>query len=178
MKDLCAGLFCLYNTVMTLSELFTSFQFSAFRLEGQATYVVEEEAEALKLHQNTGQLPEEFGTEWVEFVRNQRRLGKKIQRLRLLSDVLSEYERFELKAYTGMNSGEGIRFTKRSNQPYEYDFWLFDDRWLARMEYGDDGRYITSTISAVTSENREIVDDWLALYHAAPSISEIAPVSK
>ena len=163
---------------MTLPELFESFQSSAFRLEGLATYMVDEEAEALTSYRNTGQLPEEFGKEWFGFVRHQTRLEKTVQRLRLLSDVLSEYERFELKAYTGTKGGEDIRFTKRSNQPYEYDFWLFDDRWLARMEYDDSGRYIKSTISEVTSQDRQNIDHWQALYRASRSISEISSVPK
>lgn len=160
-----------------MSELFESFQFSAFRLEGRTTYSVDEEAEALKSYKNTGQLPKEFGKEWLEFVQHQTKLGKTVQRLRLLSDTPTEYEAFELKAYTGISGGEDIRFAKRSNQPYEYDFWLFDNKWLARMEYGDNGSYIKSTVSEVTNEDRESVDGWLALYRASPSISEITSES-
>lgn len=163
---------------MTLSELFETFQISAFRLEGRSNYSVVEEKDALEFYDSTGQLPENYGNEWFEFVKNQTQLGKKMQRLRLLSNPLSKYERFELNAYIGVKGGEDIRFAKRSNQPYESDFWLFDNKWLARMEYGDDGSYIKSTVSEVTGEDCQGIDDWLALYCASPSISEITSISK
>ena len=152
---------------MTLSKLFETFQVSAFRLEGRPVYLVNEEEDALKFYKNTGRLPEGFSKEWLEFVRSQTDSKKTIQRLRLLSDRLSDYEAFELTAYVGVEEGEDIRFAKRRDYLYEYDFWLFDNRWLARMNYDEDGRYVDSTVSEITGKDRESIDGWLELYGAS-----------
>lgn len=158
---------------MTLSELFETFQLSAFRLEGRPNYSVDEEKTALEFHESTGRLPENYGEEWFKFVKSQIQLGKKVQRLRLLSIPLSKYERFEINAYPGLMGGEDIRFTGRSDQPYEYDFWLFDNKWLARMDYDEDGRLAGSTIFELTGKEEEYASGWLALYRDSPSISEM-----
>lgn len=168
---------CIIQPV-TLPELFATFNATAFRLEGRSIYAVDEEKEAIEFYRSNGQLLVGFGKEWLEFVQDQTNLGKKIQRLRLLSDNLSDYETFELCAFTGIEGGEDIRYARRSDYSYEYDFWLFDNRWLAKMIYDKDGRYTESIVSEMTSREHERIKDWLNLYSISPSISEIATHSK
>lgn len=158
---------------MTLSELFDTFQLSAFRLEGLSVYSVQEEKEALEYYQSHGHVPAEFGDDWAKFVKQQTESGKILQRLRLLSDDPTDYELFELNAYSGLKNGEDIRYAKRSDHSYDYDFWLFDSRWLARMNYDSKGRYIGSHVSEMTQDDREKVGRWLVLYNSAPSVSEL-----
>lgn len=159
--------------LMTLSELFDTFEQSAFRLEGLSVYSVHEEKEALEYYKKCGRIPVGFGDDWAKFVKQQTESGKIIQRLRLLSDQPTEYETFELNAYSGLRNGEDIRYAKRSDHSYDYDFWLFDSRWLARMDYDINGEYVGSYISEVTQENQVKIGDWLALYNSAPSVSEL-----
>lgn len=158
---------------MTLSELFDSFHRSAFRLEGLSVYSVSEEKEALEVYQEHGQIPAEFGSDWVQFVKGKTDAGKTIRRLRLLSDELTDYEKFELNAYTGIAGGEGIRFVKRNDHPYEYDFWLFDDKWLVRMNYDNDGRFIESAVKDMSKEDIDHISYWLSVYESAEPIADV-----
>ncbi|HEX7483935.1 MAG TPA: hypothetical protein VF281_02155 [Candidatus Saccharimonadales bacterium] len=157
---------------MTLSDLFESFQVSAFRLEGLPTYAVPDEGGALRHYKAYGQLPVGFNKDWAEFVKEKINDGKVIQRLRLLSSELTEYEQFELHVYKTAKNGEDIRFSNRANYPYTNDFWLFDNKWLARMNYDDEGRFIDSVISEV-SESDQKINYWMDVYAVSPEITKL-----
>lgn len=86
---------------------FSTFQHTAFRLEGLSRYDVDGDRERFAYFQETGEiLPE---TDWAEFVASSANSGKRVQRLRLVSEPLSDYERYELSgAYSGVEAG-GVR---------------------------------------------------------------------
>jgi hypothetical protein len=148
---------------MNLESLFENFHTSAFRLEGLSQYSIPEEQQAFQHFQSTQQLPVNFNDEWVHYVKDKTSKGRIIQRLRLISDELSNYEKFEIAAYRHHESGEDIKFIDRNNQPYQYDFWLFDNRWLAQMDYDKDGAFMHAQIVDASKKRNEI-DYWLNLY--------------
>ena len=151
---------------MNLQSLFENFQTSAFRLEGLPRYSTPKEQEAFRYFQAVQQLPASFNDKWVQFVKDETSKGKVIQRLRLVSNELTDYEKFEMTAYRQDESREDIRFIDRVGQPYKYDFWLFDNRWLVKMNYDDNGSYIDSqTLDA--SERHEEITYWTTIYESA-----------
>jgi hypothetical protein len=152
---------------MTLDELFDTFRDTAFRLEGLPAYNVPEEVEALEYYSTHGHAPEGFNDSWTTFVRDTTSKGSTIQRLRLLSNQLTNYEKFELTSYSGLKAGEDIRIAKRSEHPYKYDFWMFDKTWIVRMEYATDGTFINYKISEVTQAELSHINYWLAVFTSA-----------
>ena len=148
---------------MTLSELFENFESSAFRLEGLPVYVIPEEREALHYYQKHQSVPAEFNSDWAAFVKEKISAGKVIQRLRLLSNNLTQYEQFELAAYS---TEEDIRLALRDDHPYTGDFWLFDNKWLVCLQYDDSGQYLGSRLADVNEHHADI-SYWLATYESA-----------
>lgn len=82
-------------------------------------------------------------SDWVNIVSRNVAQSKKMERLRLLSEHLTKYERYELVAYSGPHIGEQIRTAlRKDHERYQQDVWLFDGKWIAWMKYDDDGRFI------------------------------------
>lgn len=156
--------------VVDLSKLFDTFQDSAFRLEGLSVYSVPEETDAFRYYSKYGHTPEGFSDDWAAFVKDKVNSGKTIQRLRLLSDKLTEYEKFETSNYSGLRNGEDIRIAKRSEHPFEHDFWLFDNTWIARMNYDTNGALLNCEISEVSSEDLQKINYWLSIFTSAKSL--------
>lgn len=155
---------------MDFAELFENFSSSAFRVEGLSEYKVPEEAEALELFQSIGQLPPGYNIEWVELVSAAVGAGKTMSRLRLLSDELTDYEKFEIAGYApAQAAGEDVRTARRADYEFVEDFWLFDDTWIARMKYDDQGRWLRADVARVSEQDVEVLDYWKSAFtHAAP----------
>lgn len=154
---------------MTLKKLFDAFKDTAFRLEGLPVYNVPEEAVDFNKFKNGTFLSQEDNG-WHGFLEQSKSQGKKIQRLRLLSQNLTDYEKFELRAYEkSLILGEEIRTTYNPEhlRNYEYDFWLFDNTWIARMNYDNDGKFIGQKVYKIDSKNKNYVDRWISIYHTA-----------
>jgi hypothetical protein len=88
---------------------------------------------------------------WLDQIREVTSQGRAVQRIRILADPPTDYQRWELWA-TPYNAaaGEDIRFLTRS-QATELglpsgDWWLFDDTRLAVMRFDDEGRPLGGTI--------------------------------
>jgi hypothetical protein len=122
------------------TELFTTFEHTAFRLESRDAYAVDEEAEAFR-QWRAGRIPQdEYRTPWFDTMRAAKRLGKRVERVRIVPDPLSDYLRFE--AWLGKRNeevGEDIRYLDRERAqelsiPYlNNDYWLFDSYRLYRL---------------------------------------------
>jgi hypothetical protein len=150
---------------MDLRNPFETFKESAFRLEALPQYVVEEEKEPLKHFQKTG-LIQISDQSWPDLIRKNIESGKKMERLRLLSDKLTDYERYELQAYSGPSAGEEIHLALRSdyNDHYRYDFWFFDNEWIAQVNYKDDGTFINFDVRIATNEEKEMFTYWYSVF--------------
>lgn len=161
---------------MQIQDLFSNFEHSAFRLEGLPEYRVADEADALEVFRRTQSPPPGFNADWGDLVQKNISAGKTMSRLRLFSDPLTDYEKFEIRGYeAGLAAGESIRVASRKVLPYEFDFWAFDDKWIARMDYGSNGEWFGADVSEMTDIDRELVNQWLRVYESASLIHELHP---
>lgn len=118
-----------------------NFKESAFRLEALPAYSMPEEAEMLAAFRRGErvQLPEDHP--WPPLVRTHCSTGKVMQRVRVVSHPLTDYERFELSLYPhSVQAGEDIRITDDPSLRYG-DFWLFDQQTVIVIRYDPEGRF-------------------------------------
>jgi hypothetical protein len=82
--------------------------------------------------------------DWLARVRTWTSAGQRIGRVRMLTDPLTDYLRFELFITPpAVDAGERIRFLRAAQAdeldlPRE-DFWMFDDERVVRMTFGQQG---------------------------------------
>jgi hypothetical protein len=117
---------------MTLTELFGTFQESAFRLETLQYYVLAEDEPRRQAFQEGRPLPPRAGkAESMRMVRDAVAAGRRVHRVHVVDLPLSDYIRYELAVYPeNIAAGEDVRITCRAAQPgledLDTDFWLFD----------------------------------------------------
>jgi len=131
-------------------NLFTAFQKIAFRWERLESYRVNSEVEYFEYYIHKGVcLADDCSNDWIKVVENANRQGKAIQRVRLLPEEIGDYLRFEIDCgyIYSAEQGEKIYFIPQNianslkNIP-DYDFWLFDDKILVKMNYDNEGNFL------------------------------------
>jgi hypothetical protein len=131
--------------VTDLAALLKNFRHSAFRLETLERYTVPQEAEWFQDWKRTGKLPEltPENDAWLRMVRDHTRAGRVMQRVRVVSTPLTDYERFELALFPpSLEAGEDIRVISRSTVRVREDFWLFDTQTAVMLRYDSAGRFL------------------------------------
>lgn len=129
---------------------FKEFKNEAFRLELLQQYIVPEEADMLRLFLETGELELPEDDEWLETIHNAKSRGASMKRVHVIEKPLSDYIRFELKAYEyNQRAGEDIFLLDHDdylalNLGELNDFWLFDDEFVLNMVYAEDGTFTRS----------------------------------
>lgn len=119
-----------------------NFQASAFRLETRPVYSVPQETELLAAFRRDGSLPDMADHPWVKRVREHCGAGRRMERVRVVSRPMTEYERFEVSLYPHSHSaGEVIRLVDRGSVEVDADFWLFDDHTAVMLHYDAEGRF-------------------------------------
>lgn len=155
---------------MTSNEPFDTFKSLAFRLEALPDYPVDGGPAPDFLHYlSTGSVPSGHNGDWAEMIRTARQRGAKVQRLRLVSDPLSAYERFELeKGYgAGVRVGEEIRVALKPVNFKEPDFWAYDGALLEVLDYSAAGEYRGSDVRKMTAADREMFLLWKRVFDSA-----------
>lgn len=165
-------------------QQFTDFQHNAWKLEVRDRYNVAEETETIRRFLRTGELGrgEDHArtSSWHRNVTATAREGKTWQRVRVVSEPLSDYITWE-HAVTRFNieAGEDIRWLPRDhpavNELPEMDFWLFDDSWICVLHFDEnDVPYRLERLDdpAEVSRYRRWRD--IAWQHAVPH-SDFAP---
>lgn len=144
---------------MDLASLFDSFRSTAFRLECLSAYAVTEddEAQAFRLWL-AGQQPPQKEREWPKLCASAVAARKSMQRVRLVTQPLSDYLRFEMEWGYPPNvaAGEDIRIL--DHEPaglLKVDFWLFDETTAVVLEYADDGRFLRAVVAASVEPYRQ-----------------------
>lgn len=122
-------------------ELFISFEHTAFRLETRESYAgVSYEVEPFSEFLATGRAVWDEHDPWLLNIRRVRAEGKRVERVRIVSEPWSDYTRYGLAMgrYT-TDAGEDIRYLPRrqSTDLPELDYWLFDSCRLYVLHYGD-----------------------------------------
>ncbi|MFI5614707.1 DUF6879 family protein [Amycolatopsis sp. NPDC051903] len=158
------------TTLLDLLDGFTSY---AWRLEALDSYDVADEREQFDdFMAGRPPRPSVDDLEWQARARSVVASGRRIGRVRMVGHPVTDYTRFEWAAYPdNLAAGEEIRVYDRTwpegtDPRFEQDFWLFDDRIAAVMNYASDGQFLGITIT-------EDVQPFLgiklaALEHAVP----------
>jgi len=154
-------------TADDFNRLFRYFKHTAWRLEVQPVYLVDYEQESVRRYlagtpQPVTEIPPYV--QWLDDIRAVTSEGKRVERVRVLEEPPTDYQRWE--AWAGkwnVTAGEVIRYIPRSRAvevglPLEYDWWLFDSLRLARMHFDPDGRPMGGEI---------ITDPEIVLQHCA-----------
>lgn len=105
--------------------------------------------------------PDDFGwlTWWLQMLRGHRAAGRTCRRARVVSEPLSEYQRWTLShADRFVDAGEEIRYVPRARLatvalPGSGDFYVFDDQLVMFLHYAGTG---TNTAFETTT-NPDIV---------------------
>jgi Family of unknown function (DUF6879) len=127
-----------------LRRLLHTFEQTAFRLETHDRYQDQEEEEPLRRFLS-GEPPDDaWFMDWYEFVEQFSASGRRMERVRVVSEPHSSYTRFGLDLARRLNvpAGEDIRYLPRLQArelglPDE-DFWLFDSSRVAVLDFDDD----------------------------------------
>jgi len=125
------------------------FERSAFRLECLPAYSVPQEAAMLATFRRgeTVELPADHP--WITRVREKCGNGRTMERVRVVSRPLTDYERFELSLYPHSRAaGENIRVVERHSVEVTEDFWLFDDTIAVVLRYDAAGRFLGADVTS------------------------------
>jgi uncharacterized protein DUF6879 len=130
-------------------ELFTAFRHTAFRLETLDRYDVGYEEEPLRRFLAGKPKPHDDAKQaWVRTIADALAAGKRMERVHVVTEPLTDYLRFELAwGYPeNVEAGEDIRILPVSLGSWpagvpNHDFWLFDSKSVAVMRYDDGGRF-------------------------------------
>lgn len=170
------------------ASLFSTYSKEAFRLEMLPEYNVSGEWENFQHYLQTGVvLPNTDFQEYLEKVRTKVRDGAKHTRLRVVEQPLIPYQIFEIKmGYIPISQVGGFISLIERNVFVEVaqnwqnlgDFWLFDDRIAAKMQYDGEGKWLgADVISDVDEVNllREVKT--VLLQYATPMSDFLRKVS-
>ncbi len=131
--------------------LFENVRQSWFRLETLQRYSVDYERDEFEQFLLIGRLKREPGA-WQRMLQRHRAAGRKLQRVHVVEEPLTDYLRYELAAYEqNAAAGEEIRLLPvtppawPSGLPRGRDFWLFDDTEVWDMHYDEQGRFVRAT---------------------------------
>lgn len=144
------------------NRLFREFRYTAYRLETLQRYDVsyeQDEFARFLAGESRGTFPG-IAT-WCDTVRAAVSAGKRMHRVHVVTEPLSDYVRFECGwAYEHtVEAGEDVRLIVVSNDDWptglpHYDYWLFDSSQLVAMYYDEDGRFVSGEL---ISEPEKIV---------------------
>ena len=129
------------------SDRFTTFRYTAYRLETLQSYDVPQEEESLAAFLAGD--PVSFGPPkdgWTATVAEAVAAGKLMRRVHIVEEPLSDYLRYEMLSYRpNVDAGEDVRILpvapgRWPDRPRR-DYWLFDSADLWLMNYGRDGHF-------------------------------------
>jgi hypothetical protein len=127
--------------------LFQSFRCSARRLESRSHSHIEEEQPQYRAFL-AGELPQTGrgeATAWTEMVGRHVAAGRPFQRVRVMEQPLSSYNRYLLyRTPYNLGAGEDIRYLDRDRANAldlpDHDFWVFDSEVVCFLRFTADGR--------------------------------------
>jgi hypothetical protein len=134
------------------SGIFDWFGQSAFRLETLDHYAMEYEEEAVQRFLAGEPRDTAYIDGWLQRVRAAVGGGRRVQRVHVVSEPLSDYLRFEITGYRlNVEAGEDVRILPRRTTDGldlpDHDFWLFDDRQVVRMRYDGNGAFLGAELA-------------------------------
>jgi len=150
-------------------EMFGGFEVSAFRVETLPVYHIEgSEWEEFEQYKEGVPIEGFANQDWIEDVRAWSSAGKEIKRIRVIPPMLTEYLRYELEWCFPKNllAGEVIKAVSQRTceqlvtPETKGDFWMFDQEYVLKMEYDEEGRYLREKLIS----EPELVDPYVTLF--------------
>jgi hypothetical protein len=135
-----------------LSELLSSFQRSAVHLETRDAYGTETELPYMAKWARGEPDDLAWLEEWCQELRDHVRAGRSIRRARVVSEPLSDYQRWSYSiAHPMVDAGEDIRWVPRRLTSTiclpGNDFYLIDDQQVVFLHYAGSGLNTAFTIT-------------------------------
>jgi hypothetical protein len=156
--------------------LFDLFERDAFHLELRDSYHVVSEDESYRMWKH-GEPPDpsDYDRPWLRRIRAVTGSGRVVRRIRVISEPLSEYIRYEHYATPqNLAAGEDIRWLPRRLVPEDVvfplagtDWWLFDDCLIAIGHFDERGLSLGSEVSTDPSLAAQCVSVRDRLWRAA-----------
>lgn len=124
----------------------------AFRLEALDTYTVDSDTDNVRRYLAGQDGPSwAHGDDWMRYLEEERASGIRRYRVHIVTSPLSPYLLYECEwgyAYT-TQAGEEVYIldtaeTARPPDVPDDEFWLYDDRYVVRMDYDSEGRFIAA----------------------------------
>ncbi|SRR6266516_2199565 len=119
-------------------NLFRTFEHTAYRLEVRESYY---EKEQLGQFVAGAQVDLSYMDDWLVLMASLRAEGKRIERVRVVSQPFSDYTRYGLwLCQYNTRAGEDIRYLLRDNSAGlpSHDYWLFDSCRLYLVRFTDE----------------------------------------
>jgi hypothetical protein len=132
----------LINPNEEFGALFPGIKRSSWRWECQGDYKVDH-PKVQRWREGKTEDPEDTRGWWIEFQRGLKEAGIPFERVRMLTEPLTEYLRWMLDITDwNIDAGEDIRWLPESkarelDMP-RYDFYLFDDNRVVLMHFDDE----------------------------------------
>jgi hypothetical protein len=155
-------------------NLFRTFQHTAWRLETRRRYASDEATDTYRQFIETGVARWDLNEAYCEMIRAQTQQGKRVERVRIIDSPPTTGQLYLLdNAKRNSALGEDIRNMWRADAerwrlPAE-DFWIFDSRLIAKLNFDDDDQLVN--VELIT-EPAEVVRCSLARdaswHHAVP----------
>lgn len=153
-------------------RLFETFEHTAYRLEARDRYQVAEEAEPLRRFVAGEPADDAWFMDFYRAVEGWTAAGKRVQRVRVVTEPHTEYVRFCLDlARLNTAAGEDIRYLPRTRARNlalpEVDYWLFDSRRLLLLRFDECDRLLGGELIEDPAQVGRFCD-WrdAALHHA------------
>ncbi|MGQ0575373.1 MAG: DUF6879 family protein [Pseudonocardia sp.] len=143
----------------SLGERLDRFGQRLFRLETLPVYLVESDGDDFERWLAGDPNPwSERKRRWTETLRRERATGRRTTRVRILSEQLTDYERYSCEFGYAVNAeaGEEIRVLRRGEHTIpagvvEHDFWLVDDDEVVVMRYDGRGGFVGAEVAPHTT---------------------------
>lgn len=129
-------------------DLFRAMKHGAFRLELRDRYNVPAEQDRWDAFQardwpRLDELNRVQRAAWMGLMRQATATGRRVERVRVVSEPPTDYIRFELRLNAGnAEAGEDIRYLPRGHAAGlplpEVDYWLFDDTTAVALHFAHD----------------------------------------
>ena len=139
------------------ARLFDTYERTAFRLETRLRYNADDEREAVRCFLNGEPIDLDWLRPWLHQVNAAARRGRRMQRVRLITNPPSDYLRFALWTTPHLiKAGDEIRYLPEEraqdlNLP-RHDFWIFDSRRVVRLHFDTEDRFAAADLITEAGE--------------------------